>query len=306
MIYIDRSELRKNSRLYQHRWQLHSLFGGSESLTSFLSSVSTVDLEELTGADIMISPLHMPVTSSTLAHHISAGAALIQLKFGRDLLSSLGVRLKSSLYKMRKSGAKQRQCILIFVGDIGAKDNLATVDGQEVQPSKHYLAVTTSIYRWGQRGGIYLPVSREQFLPSILHSILRDIEMERAGVVKEEIWDVPSYDGADFDGDVLNLTKVEDWRVVLAAIPGVGPTLATNLRNTMLELGIADTLANALVLATMPKKGRKEKRVKITGWGEKTHENVRGYVLGNDRNAIGDARLILALEKEKEKESKTT
>jgi len=83
-------------------------------------------------------------------------------------------------------------------------------------------------------------------------------------------------------GDVLEpLEKVTDWRPVLAAIPNIGPAKATKLRDTMLAAGASDTFGQALTWACADKHERKEMGVKVPLWGDKTHQSVREFVLGD-------------------------
>ena len=67
--------------------------------------------------------------------------------------------------------------------------------------------------------------------------------------------------------------RVDDWRVVVANLPGVGPKRATALRDAMLKEEAADNLITALVWLTEPKFIEK-----VPGIGKKTCENIRQFV----------------------------
>jgi len=84
-----------------------------------------------------------------------------------------------------------------------------------------------------------------------------------------------------FESDILQpLEKIEDWRPALAAIKGVGPKKATNLRDKMLEDGALDTLGQALIWASMSK-DKRQSLPKIALWGDVTFDRVREAVAGD-------------------------
>ena len=95
----------------------------------------------------------------------------------------------------------------------------------------------------------------------------------------EQFW--PTTTG-EFDADILQpLEKIDDWRPAIAAIKGVGPKRATNLRDKMLESGTLDTLGQALIWASTSKRNRKL-LPKIPLWGDVTFNKVRAAVVGDE------------------------
>lgn len=269
MILIDSSELRPSSRFKKHYEKMSE---GVEVVTG---------LEAKTGADLMISNLQAPVTTEALIQmHVRAGAFLVQLKFGSDIASSLGPRLKDSIWKMRETGAKQGQCILLFIGQLGVKRvtrkgvpmSIATIDGRSDRPRRPYMAINKAMLKWGLRGGIALNLTRESYLVEWL-SVLEG-EIGQAG---EQYWQTTK---GMFENDILQpLQKITDWRPAIAAIKGVGVKRATNLREAMLREGALDTLGQALIWGSTKEW---EKLPKIPLWGRVTFERVRAAVVGDE------------------------
>jgi len=267
VIHIDSSELRPASRLSRH----HS------KLRVNLETEVVKGLEARTGADLLVSKLHAPITTSSLIKmHVEAGAFLVQLKFGSDIASSLGERLKDSLWKMRETGARQAQCIMLFVGQLGVtRGGHATIDGRDDRPRRQYMAVNKAMLKWGLRGGIALNLTRESYLVEWLGMLEGEV-----GQVGEQYWQ--THKGMFETDDVLQpLEKIEDWRPALAAIKGVGPKKASNLREKMLEIGALDTLGQALIWGSASKDARK-RLPKIPLWGDVTFDRVREAVVGDD------------------------
>ncbi|MBV6343507.1 hypothetical protein, partial [Candidatus Magnetobacterium casense] len=233
MIYIDGSELSKSSRLSKLLPELSTAWGYA-NVNAFAELAQVGNLEEWTGADIMLSPMKAPVNESLLKVHINKGAILAQLKFGRDLPSSLGTRLKESLWRMRGTGAKQHQCYLITIGQFGCNhEGLVVVDGQDERPRREYKAVIAALHHWN-RAGVSLNISRDACLVTALKRLEEDILAPRESEFFPDVAAAEEFAG----DDVLDApAKVTDWRPQLAALPGIGPKMATALRNTMLEYG---------------------------------------------------------------------
>lgn len=256
-------------------------------------------LEAETGADIIISALQMPLAPATLKHHIQAGALLIQRKSGLDLVSSIGGRLWSSLARMRATGARQWQCVLLTTGVFlpDPRDGTCLVAVPTVYPDGHvewrylshpeprqYSAVLSCLRHWCWYGGVVVQLPSDDLIPRWLEETeLRLVEKVvarlKGGVVKE-IWDGGEIDWPDDTGDPLQEPReVKDWRRILAAFPGVGPARATALREAMLRAGMADNLMQALVAITDPEP------LSVPGWGPGLRRRVR-EALGLEENEI--------------------
>lgn len=298
VIHIDASELRSSSRLREHIPKLYPLFKYKDADT-FIQGVSRSNLEELAGADVMLTPVGLPITESMIPKHIERGAVLIQLKFGRDLTSSLGDRMKESLWRMRETGARQGQCVLMYVGTLGCnRDGYAAINGKVQRPRRKYEAVMSAIWRWCRRGGVYLPVTRMSHLAETLKAIETDIARD-----SETFWPTKPNTEMFTDDPLEALEKIDDWRVPFSMLSKlVGPVRATALRNAMLEAGAADIFCQALLWTSAPKEVRNEMKLpRIPGWGEKTFDSVSKAVFGDcGDNVRGDMYLKLELMKRKD------
>jgi ERCC4-type nuclease len=255
MIIVDNSETREGSRL-----------------PNIEGAVVSEILETVTGADIMISAMEIPPSTPVLIQkHIDNGALLVQRKSGEDLASSLGARLNESLAKMRETGARQAQCVLLFTGILEwHKGNLATING--VKSRSSYFAILGGLSKWHDRGGVVEFLANDDLIPKWVD--LKHKHVKEYQEVKEKKFHPKKIDVVEVDpGDPLQeLIKVEDWRAVVANMPGVGPKRATALRDTMLEEGAADNFITALVWLT-----EFELTEKVPGIGRKTCENIREF-----------------------------
>jgi len=242
-------------------------------LPSIEEAVTSDILEAMTGADLMISPLEIPVMTPTLIQkHIDAGALLVQRKSGEDLPNSLGARLNESLFKMRETGARQSQCVLLFVGILEwQKGNLAVLDG--VQSKNSYFAILGGLSKWHDRGGVVEFLAKNELIPKwidLKHTHVKEYQktkQKKFHPLKKDVLEI------DPEDPIQELVKVDDWRVVVANFPGVGPKRATALRDAMLEGDATDNLITALVWLTEYKLIEK-----VPSIGRKTCENIRQFV----------------------------
>jgi hypothetical protein len=235
MIFIDSSEHRSTSNFpklsIEHAW---------------------VDsLESLTGADALVTIENEPTPSTErrVKFHLEQGAYLIQFKLGLDIASSVGQRLHRSLYQMREIGAKNPQCVLAYVGIITSKDDgTVLINNRRVYPPKmQYDSLMTALYRWCDRGGVLNPIRRIELIENYLEGKLRDIPVYQQMPVKESY--PVKIDYPDDPGDVMQvIVPVTDWRITLAAMPGVGlgPKKLNRLQDDILKAKEPDTLFNAL------------------------------------------------------------
>lgn len=240
-------------------------------------------LEEATGADLIISPFPAPVAPGTLPLHVRNGALLVQVKRGLDLISSVGNRLWESLARMRETGARQWQCVLLTTGVFlpDPRTGECIVAEPTLHPDGHvewrylthpqprpYQAVESCLRHWTWYGGVVV-----QLPSNDVEGWARRTEarlLEKVGQSVKEIWPDPP----EFDDPLVGLERVRDWRAILAAFPGIGPEKATALRKAMQEAGARDSLIQAIIWIT---DGLAAKHV--PGWGKVLQQRVR-EVLG--------------------------
>jgi ERCC4-type nuclease len=216
-LYIDPSELKSSSKFKRH--------------TRGLKYVSLPGLEEMTGADIMISPVGLPkpITKPLMKLHLDNGALLVQLKFGHDLVASIiDNRLKESLAKMLAAGAAHNQAILFFIGLVFEPEKEASelmingsyvsnvVPGSKNFKFKHYLEHRQ---KWALRGGIFEQITLETSLKQWIESAAKTMNEAKEKPVKRAFEISQS------------ITLVKDWRNLLVNLPDIGEIKAIEIYN---------------------------------------------------------------------------
>lgn len=251
MIIVDSSELRKGT-----------------TMPDLEGAVISDDLEARTGADFMVSPLTMPITTDTLLRkHLKNGAILVQRKHGRDLASSIGERLNSSLAKMLKWGAIRPQCVLMFVGIMNCNRNDKAVINTQ-QTGKSYWSVLGATQKWVDRGGSYVNLSRPSLIEPWCKMRIRHLT-EYKKKHHKQIWPAPP-EVLAHDTFFQTLQPVYDGRVLLASIPGVGPKAANLLYDNF-----KGDIGSALCWLTYP---HSKDKTKIKGIGKVTVQKARAFL----------------------------
>lgn len=210
------------------------------------NAVISPHLEELTGADLMVSLQGFPATTEALIRdHVRHGAYLIQRKYRHDIAASVGERLNLSLARMRDTGARQAQCVLLCIGVVTCTlSGHASIDGNTTQ--HQYWPVWSARKKWCDRGGVAWPsLSRQGLLAPCLQAVEKHMrEYERSG----EKYIVPALDFPPDDplpDDPLQLVRpVLDGRRVLAAFEGIGPVRANQLYGAIAEWNVAQCPAD--------------------------------------------------------------
>lgn len=255
-VFVDPSELREGSLL--------------GDLGADFPPTPISGLEEWTGADLMISIAPFPAMTETLVRaHVTAGALLVQRKTGLDLVHSIGERMGSSLARMRNTGARQSQCVLLYIGVLTCNaQNEAVMDGRETHAA--FWGVQGAISKWHDRGGVVEAISRPSLLEGWLKMKLRHLTEYKNEPVKDNWPPPPTIE--DFNNPLQVPQVVKDGRVTLATLPGVGSARATAIWN---YLQPRPTLAEALCLLT-----NDNSRIvqDVPGIGKKTAENIRNYL----------------------------
>lgn len=267
MIFVDSSEIRSTSKM-----------------PYIDDAVEVIGLEELTGADFMVSSLKMPATTKTLIYkHIEAGAYLVQRKHGHDLISSIGERLNNSLAKMRSTGAKQSQCVLLFIGVLSANEYGEAVINRR-KSNRKFWTVMGAINKWNDRGGVVDRLSKVSYIEPWCYMKERHLEEYAKNPVKE-VWKshLPIHEKEEM---FQTLQIVNDFRNTLVTLPGIGPKTA----NILWE----EFEGNGAEIISWLTSTSKEKK-KIYGVGDKTVENIREWMKLQKRNWLN----LDILEKEK-------
>ena len=245
-------------------------------------SISVTGMEEICGADAMVSTLKIPPRTKTLIQkHADSGALFIQIKRGGDLPSSIGDRLNLSLAKMFEVKTKfAGQRILLVTGlfcyDKDGKvlvGNVVNTSGKSPYVKWYdayggsWKALITAVRMWALRGGvniISLPIAGN--ISDWLHGAERDLESFKEKPFKDIIAHTDFPDDPPEPKDILQLPRrVTDFRRVLAACPGIGPARA----NILWEAANHDPITAILYLL--------EKRDVVKGIGDKTIASNREF-----------------------------
>lgn len=236
-------------------------------------------LETVTGADIMISPLKLPVVSEMLIKkHVEAGAVLIQQKNGMDIIhSSYNSRITSQLARMYEAGAKFTwQRIVMFVGRIEERQGKALVDGIEVGGWWQWQGLVDAL-AW-KRGGTFVSLPSLDYAQQWIIAI--DKNLPDLSKVHEVFLPSDFPDDLPPQDDPLQLPiRVNDWRrpmweLCKVANAKIGPEILSNLRQTMKEHGTDDTFIAALDWLT----SFDENLPKVKGLGPGRKKAIKDYL----------------------------
>jgi hypothetical protein len=276
MIYVEANETSSTSRL-----------------PTVAGAVTSTILEHLTGADLMVTPLRMPLTETLLQRHIAAGALLIQRKSGMDLVQSIGYRLHKALATMRATGARQHQCMLLVTGFVlpNTVDETAIVavpefgNGGTIRfrsegfSGMKYMSVQGALRSWLLMGGVTVQLSCDDEIPSWLQGMDDMLGKKKHEGAVKEVWpEAPATFFEEAPSDPLQRpVAVHDWRAKLVVlVDGVGPQLATNLREHLTARGLPDELMAAVSFAMT------EDVLGVPGWGRARMLAVREAFYGPD------------------------
>lgn len=231
-IYLDTSESRSTSRM-----------------PSIPDATSSDVLEAISGADVMVSPLSLPVTNELLIKkHARSGAIFIQRKSLSDMITSiLDESINISIARMREIGTKSawQRIIMstgVFVPDV-ANEGVVMIGEPQVSGSGDiyihlrypevkigYKSYATIRRRIAMRGAFYLPLTCDEEIPGELRAIEKDL-LYLAGKPVKELFAPQSFppDLPLEDDPLQELREVEDGRKVIAAFRDIGPVKASAL-----------------------------------------------------------------------------
>lgn len=267
MIYSDPSEMRYLTELKEIAGQPLSVFE---------------ELEELTGADLLITPHNLPLAVMTLPFHLENGAILVQLKRGDDLVASVGDRAASSLARMISAGTKASwQRVLLFVGSLNfeAETGAALINGRPntyVGPNT-YWAVQGTIEKWIERGGVFSTIPRMSVLQSWISYKMNHIaeyqKYPEHTVYKEkpQLYE-PTLEMVS-GVPLQKVSLIRDWRNTLLTLPGIGEKRAEVIYQYVNQNCTEKTLFMALYILT-----NEELACKIPGISSSTSKKIREWI----------------------------
>lgn len=237
-------------------------------------------LEELTGADLMITNLGAPLVPALLKAHIESGAILVQIKRGNDLPASVGPRANSSLARMIDCGTfAPWQRVLLFVGTLGydAESGAAIINGKHISHlGPHtYWAVQGTLEKWVERGGVVSFLPRMSMLPGWLGLKMGHLAEYQREPVKQVYKIYPQiYQEVPENVHGVTLQKLElvkDWRNTLLTLPGLGEKRVEAIYNYIIA-NTDGSLMQALFLLTDVEEAKP-----VPGIGAGTVQKIRDW-----------------------------
>jgi hypothetical protein len=233
------------------------------------------ELEEWTGADLMISPVNLPVAPALIHEHLKKGAIFVQIKRGHDLVSSiLDGRMHKSLAHMQAAGAKQSQCVLLFLGQLACVRGRAVINGTEclINGEESYWQVKAALSKWWKRGGVVEELPRTSLFPEWTvmteRHLIEFAEHPKYVFMPDDRLFLP-----DHNDPLQELIEVKDWRRTMATFPQLGPKRLAALIEEMKKSGAQMNLLTALTWLTT-----RETCLKVPGFGLSMLRTARNWV----------------------------
>lgn len=198
MIYFDPTESRNGTRLPA------SVIDAGKQFAN---------LEALTGADLLLTPLLLPLTENTLKRHCEAGL-LIQRKTGRDAVSSIP-KYAEILFRMQQWS---QRCYLVTVGFYGYnREGKVICEKQELD--WNWMSFNSALEWWKLRGGYVTNLPRDGALLGWLNSMLE---------ILHKVGEHPDYTIVTRQPAQV-LHQSESWIDTLSTFPGIGSEKALAL-----------------------------------------------------------------------------
>lgn len=247
-----------------------------------LEIIISPQLEAMTGADFVISPLSVPFVPALLKEHIAAGAVLVQMKRGLDLSSSVVDRMPASLARMHAVGARNSQCSLLFIGVLTCDVNgEGKINNQPIQNfnGQSYWVVVSAMEKWMERGGVVTSLSRLNLLPDWL--ILKEKHLKEFHFVEpvHTVYDPtdPLYE-VEPDDPLQELVLVKDWRKTLMSFPGIGKTKIEALLSAIAKEHSETGNDNAVTLGECIEWMTTWSLIRrVPGYGKGIYQNIRKW-----------------------------
>ena len=254
-----------------------------------LSTISNPGLEQLTGADMCLSPLPFPfpkpVTQDTLQEHIEARALFVQIKVGYDFDPD---RLKNSIARMQQAKIPKGQAVLLPVGKFyGDENDKLRIVGVKQYGALSYSAFLTTLDMWGARGGIVEPVWPDSIddLPQWIERKTKMLETVSNEPVRVQYPNSQKFTNANFEDndiwqEVIELDATDPRAMLCNMLPGIGTKTVQSIVDTAQDLlgmqAIPSLLQLLKVAFDQNEKGKPLN--KIPGIGAKGWQNARDNI----------------------------
>jgi hypothetical protein len=171
-------------------------------------AISCAGLEQLTGADMVISSIPIPPTIN-LTLHIANRSLFVQIKIGYDICSF--DQLHSAIARIQECQIPKQQAILLPIGEYRSDDNgLLKVKGQKAFGHTTYETLGTIYDMWELRGGTV-----EALPPKSINDLQKWIDRKIASLekIKEGKRDIyPPSPIFQVDDIWQSVEEIRDWR----------------------------------------------------------------------------------------------
>lgn len=251
-----------------------------------LNPVSCPGLEQLTGADFLLSSMPILPTSNP-QWHIENDSILVNIKRGYDLVVNHDSH-KNMAARMQKLGVRPGRAILLGVGDYRDKDGFLHVTGYNKPPSTiPYKVYLQTVVNCLSRGLIWLTVPSSDHLPDFIASI------DKRPSESITVYNKGSYSWGDEWWQQVEEPANDDIRKILSCgLPEFGPKKAQALYQYLTDNHLPLNLFNALVvLSAVNEKGKRQFDVPM--FGIKSHRQIRSLLFNLNEDHTSNCNLSL-------------
>lgn len=239
-------------------------------------------LEHLTGADMCISKLPLPVSQSSLDTHIKNHSLFVQIKIDYDCLSFDAIH--NFCARVQAAKIPQQQAILLRVGEHWQDENgLFRIKNQKPYGKTKFADYRCSVMATMARGVTVYPenLTSIEELPQWIEDYQATLEkIEKEG--KREVYPprVPPVFEVDDIWQMIEEVPPNTWEYfICAGLHGMGQKTVQNIRDYF-----QDTLARVPdgwhVLKVLAEEDEKGNGVhKVANWGDGKRKNLRDLLM---------------------------
>lgn len=262
-----------------------------ESLTPH-NPISCPGLEQLTGADFLLSSMPILPTSNC-QWHIDNNSIFVNLKRGYDLVVNHDSH-KNFAARIQKLGVKPGRAILLGVGDYRNKDDMLWIPSYNKPPSAiPYKVYLQTVVNCLARGLTWITIPSSDYIGDFIAS------MDKRPTDNIVVYNKGSYQwGEDEWWQQVEEPSNDDIRKILSCgLPEFGPRKAQSLYQYLIDNHLPLNLFNALViLSAVNEKGKRQFEVPMVG--KKSHQQLRQILfnLADDEHSIANCHPNLSLD----------
>lgn len=251
--------------------------------------ISCPQLEQLTGADFLLSAMPILPTNNTISWHVQNDSVLVNIKRGYDLVVNHDSH-KNFAARIQKLGVKPGRAILLGIGDYRDKDDMLWIPSYNKPPSAiPYRVYMQTVINCLGRGLIWMTIPSSEHLSDFIASMDK---RPTEGIV---VYNKGSYSwGEDEWWQQVEEPASDDIRKVLSCgLPEFGPKKAQALYQYLTDNHLPLNLFNALVvLSAVNEKGKRQFEVPMVG--VKSHRQLRQILFSLNDEHQSDRNLSVS------------